>query len=72
MLISDTDMYSFIEKGRNLLIEFVPLLNLVKQIINTWNHMMIVSQVNISCIWMQIIFMVRQWVNIWFLIDLNG
>ena len=44
----------------------------VKQIINTWNYMMIVNQVNILCIWMQIVYIVGQWVNIFLTVNLYG
>ena len=46
-LISDIDMYLFIEKEWEKV--FLTLLkDIVKQIINTCNHSIIVSQVNIS------------------------
>ena len=47
-LISNTDTYLFVEKG----------MRWDKQIIDTWNHMIIVSQANISCTWTQIIYIV--------------
>ena len=43
----------------------------VKPVINTWNFTMIVNQVSTSCIWMQIIFMARQSVNVFLTINLN-
>ena len=43
----------------------------VKPVINTWNFIMIVNQVNTSCIWMQIIYMAGQWVNVFLTINLN-
>ena len=54
-LISDIEMYFFAEKWTE---EVFPTLlkDTVKPIINTWNHMMIVNQVNITCISMQIIY----------------
>ena len=54
-LISDNEMYFFAEKWTE---EVFPTLlkDTVKPIINTWNHMMIVNQVNITCISMQIIY----------------
>ena len=54
-LISDIEMYFFAEKWME---EVFPTLlkDTVKPIINTWNHMMIVNQVNITCISMQIIY----------------
>ena len=44
----------------------------IKQIINTWNLMIIKSHVNVLCIYMKIIYMVRQWLNIYLMLDLNG
>ena len=44
----------------------------VNPIENTLSHMMIANQVNVSCIWMQIIYMVGQWVNIFLTVNLNG
>ena len=44
----------------------------IKQIINTWNVMTIKVQVNVLFIWMQTIYIVGQWVNIFHMIDLNG
>ena len=54
-LISEIEMYFFAEKWMK---EVFPTLlkDTVKPIINTWNHMMIVNQVNITCISMQIIY----------------
>ena len=54
-LISDIEMYFFAEKWME---EVFPTLlkDTVKPIINTWNHMMVVNQVNITCISMQIIY----------------
>ena len=43
----------------------------VKPVINTWNFTMIVNQVSTSCIWMQIIFMAGQSVNVFLTINLN-
>ena len=55
-LTSDFDMDLFIEKKWEEV--FITLLkDLVLPIINTWNLMIIINQVNISCIWMQKIYM---------------
>ena len=63
-LISDINMYLFVnicllKKAREKV--FLALLkDTAKPIINTWNRMMIVSQVNILHIWTQITCMVGQ------------
>ena len=70
-LISDIDMYLFIEKG--IVEVFLTLLkDIVKQIINICNHMMSINQVYITFIWMKIIYMVGQCVNIYLMMDLDG
>ena len=59
-LISDINIHLFIEKGMRRGIFFTLLKDLVKQIINTWNFMIIVIQANVLHIRMQIIYMVGQ------------
>ena len=44
----------------------------IKQIINTWNVMTIKVQVNVFFIWIQTIYIVGQWVDIFPMADLNG
>ena len=57
-LILDIGMHLFIEKGGEV---FLTLLkDVVKQIINTCNHIMLMNQVNVLCILVQIIYMVGQ------------
>ena len=70
-LISYIDMYLFVEKGMRWGI-LTLLKDIVKPIINTWNHMMIVNQINMWHNWMQIICLAGQWVNIFLTMDLNG
>ena len=53
--------------------DFIALLKYtLKPITNTWNHLMIVNQVNLWYILTQIIYMVGQWVNIFLKVNLNG
>ena len=54
-LISDIDVHLFIEKGMTGGISYI-----AKQILNTWNVMIIVKKINLLCTWMQAIYMVRQ------------
>ena len=58
-LISDIYMYKFIEKQWEEVF-LIYIRNIVKHVINTWNNMMIVSQVNILLILMKIIYIVVQ------------
>ena len=62
-LISYIDIYLFIEKGMIGGTSYIGK-DLVKPIINTWNRIMLTNQVKIR-IWMKIIYMVGQWVNIY-------
>ena len=55
-LISDTDMYFFVEKGIRGDICYSALKDKAKLVINTWNRIIMVSEANISRILMQIIF----------------
>ena len=71
-LISDNDMHLFIEKGMRGGISHITKRYIEKQIINTWNVMILVLKANLLCTWMQIIYMVGQWVNISLRVDLNG
>ena len=71
-LISDNDMHLFIEKGMRGGISQITKSYIEKQIINTWNVMILVKKANLLCTWMQIIYMVGQWVNISLRVDLNG
>ena len=69
-LISDIDMHLLMKKECEEV--FLTLLkDLVKQIINTCNFMMIKNQVNTLHIFMKIIYMVGQWVNIYLMVILN-
>ena len=70
-LILGTDIYLFIEKEKTGGISYIAK-RLLWQIKNTWNVIMHINQVNISRIWMQTICMVRQWVNIYLIVNLNG
>ena len=69
-LISDIDMHLFVEKGTRGSV--FDIKDTVKPIINTGNVMIIKNQVNISCIWTQIICMVGSIVNIFLTVNLNG
>ena len=68
-LISDIDMYLLVEKGTRRTV--FDIKDTVKPIINTCNVMIIVNQVNVSCIWTQIICMVGSVVNIFVTVNLN-
>ena len=41
----------------------------MKQIINTWNVMIVVKEGDLLCTWMQTIYMVWQWVDIYPIVD---
>ena len=69
-LISDIDICLFSEKEWED-ISLTLQNDLVKLIINTCNHMIIVNQVNILFIWTQNFYMIGQWVNIFFTVNLN-
>ena len=58
-LISDNDMHLFIEKGKRGGFPYIAK-RFIKANNNTRNHMMLMNQVNILCIWMKIIYMIRQ------------
>ena len=52
-LISDIDMHLFVEKGKTGVRQevFLRLLKvMIKQIINTWNDMILINQAYIFCI----------------------
>ena len=59
-LIPDIKAYFFVEKGMR------------SSKLNTCNFKMLMNQANLLCIWMKIIYMIGQWVNIYHIVDLNG
>ena len=59
-LISDIDMYLFVEKGIREGIPYIAKRFSKADNKHMKNHMMIVNQANISCIWMQIIYLAGQ------------
>ena len=51
----------------------IKIKDMIKDMItNAWNVMMLINQVGLLHSWMQIIYMVGQWVNIWPIVNLNG
>ena len=69
-LISDIGIHLFIEKGMREVISYVAKRH--SKLNNTCNNMMLMNQVNLSCTWMQIIYMVGKWVNFCLIVDLNS
>ena len=63
-------MYLFIEKGMRGGISYIH--KRFSKANNKYNHMMLTNQVNLLCIFMQIIYVVGQRVNIYHIIDING
>ena len=69
-LFADNDMHLFIEKNWEGV--FLTLLkDTVKQILKTWNLIMLMNQIY-YVFWMQIIYMVGQWVDFLPMVDLNS
>ena len=67
-LISDIDMHLFIEKEwGEVFLTF--LKDIVKQIINTWNLMMLIKQIDVSHILTEITYLDEQWVDILLMVD---
>ena len=48
------------------------LIDKVKQIMNTWNDMILINQVSMLHILMQTIYIIKQWVNIFLMVHLRG
>ena len=68
-LIADNDMHLFIEEKWEEV--FLTLLkDTVKQILKTWNLIMLMNQI-CYVFWMQIIYMIGQWVDFFPIVDLN-
>ena len=70
-LISDIAMHLFIEKGMRGSISDIAKRH-IKANNKSGNVMISIKKVNMLCIWMQIIDMVGQRVNICHIVDLNG
>ena len=68
----DIDMYLFIEKGLRTGIYFTLLKDMLKQITNTLKIMILKNRQNILITLIWIIYMARQWVAIFLLVDLIG
>ena len=69
-LISDTNMHLFIEKGMRGGISYIAKRH--SKANNKYMQSYNVNEPSKLHIWNQIIYMVRQWVNICLLVDLSG